>query len=53
MWLVYNDKKRRYVEIVGCTKSLLKGVEYAMNYIDIFQNAEALLVYVGNYYSED
>ena len=27
--------------------------ESAINYIKIFQNAEALSLYVGNYYSED
>ena len=30
-----------------------KGGESAMNYIKIFQNAHALLTYVGNSYSED
>ena len=30
-----------------------KRGEYAMNYTKIFQNAEALSVYVGNYHSED
>ena len=30
-----------------------KGGEYAMNYIKIFQNAQALSVSVGNTYSED
>ena len=29
-----------------------KGGEYAMKYIKIFQNAEALSVSVGNYYSK-
>ena len=30
-----------------------KGGEYAMNYIEIFQDEQALSIYVGNYYSED
>ena len=30
-----------------------KGGEYEMNYIKRFQNAHALSIYVGNYYSED
>ena len=30
-----------------------KGGEFAVNYIKIFQNAQALLVSVGNSYSED
>ena len=30
-----------------------KGVEYIINYIKIFQNAQALSVSVGNSYSED
>ena len=30
-----------------------KGWEYAMNYIKIFQNAQALSVSVGNTYPED
>ena len=34
-------------------KVTYKGGEYAMNYIKIFQNVQALSVYVGNNYSED
>ena len=30
-----------------------KRGESAMNYIEIFQNTQALSVFVGNYYSED
>ena len=30
-----------------------KGVEYAMNYVKIFQNAHVLSISVGNSYSED
>ena len=30
-----------------------KGVEYAINYIKMFQNAHALSVLVGNSYSKD
>ena len=30
-----------------------KGGESTMNYIKMFQNAQALSVFVGNYYSED
>ena len=43
--------KSRYDRIFQ--KAIHKGGESAMNYIKIFQNAEALSVSVGNSYSED